>query len=132
MPGDPFGHHKVVLRQEEDLLVAKVIVDTPDAPGSASHGTFSYSQAVVAGGLVFVSGQGPFDPATGSIVGSTIQEQTRQVLHNCDAILRAAGSSISRLPCPTTRFSMVPGACASGKRERRVLDQPEDLGQAPV
>ena len=83
-------------RAEEDLLVAKTIVDTPDAPGSSSHGTFPYSQAVVAGGLVFVSGQGPFDPATGSIVGSTIQEQTRQVLRNCDAILRAAGSSMTR------------------------------------
>jgi 2-iminobutanoate/2-iminopropanoate deaminase len=77
--------------------MAKRIVNTPDAPGSASHGSFSYSQAVVAGGLVFVSGQGPFDPETGSIVGSTIQEQTRQVLHNCDAILRAAGSSMDRV-----------------------------------
>lgn len=77
--------------------MAKRIVSTPDAPGSASHGSFSYSQAVVAGGLVFVSGQGPFDPATGSIVGSTIQEQTRQVLRNCDAILRAAGSSMDKV-----------------------------------
>ena len=73
------------------------IVDTPDAPGSAGHGTFPYSQAVIAGGLVFVSGQGPFDPATGSIVGETIQEQTRQVLKNCDAILRAAGSSMAKV-----------------------------------
>ena len=77
--------------------MTKSIVDTPDAPGSASHGTFPYSQAVIAGGLVFVSGQGPFDPATGSIVGSTIQEQTRQVLKNCDAILRAAGSSMAKV-----------------------------------
>jgi 2-iminobutanoate/2-iminopropanoate deaminase len=76
--------------------VAK-IVNTPDAPGSASHGTFPYSQAVVAGGLVFVSGQGPFDPVTGSIVGETIQEQTRQVFKNCDAILRAAGSSMAKV-----------------------------------
>jgi 2-iminobutanoate/2-iminopropanoate deaminase len=76
--------------------VAK-IVDTPDAPGSAGDGTFPYSQAVIAGGLVFVSGQGPFDPVTGSIVGETIQEQTRQVLKNCDAILRAAGSSMAKV-----------------------------------
>ena len=75
----------------------KTIVDTPDAPGSASHGQFPYSQAVVAGGLVFVSGQGPFDPATGSIVGSTIQEQTGQALRNCEAILRAAGSSMDKV-----------------------------------
>jgi 2-iminobutanoate/2-iminopropanoate deaminase len=77
--------------------MAKRIVNTPDAPGSAAHGSFAYSQAVVAGGLVFVSGQGPFDPETGSIVGSTIQEQTRQVLRNCDAILRAAGSSMDKV-----------------------------------
>lgn len=77
--------------------MAKTIVNTPDAPGSASHGTFPYSQAVIAGELVFVSGQGPFDPVTGSIVGASIQEQTRQVLRNCDAILRAAGSSMDKV-----------------------------------
>jgi len=52
---------------------------------------------VVAGGLVFVSGQGPFDPETGAIVGSTIQEQTRQAMRNVEAILVAAGSSLERV-----------------------------------
>lgn len=46
---------------------------------------------------MFVSGQGPFDPATGKVVGETIQEQTRQALKNCDAILRAAGSSPAKV-----------------------------------
>jgi 2-iminobutanoate/2-iminopropanoate deaminase len=73
------------------------IVNTPDAPGSATYGSFSYSQAVKAAGLVFVSGQGPFDPATGKVVGETIQEQTRQAFTNCEAILRAAGSSMDRV-----------------------------------
>jgi 2-iminobutanoate/2-iminopropanoate deaminase len=73
------------------------IISTPDAPGSAKYGTFPYSQAVKAAGLVFVAGQGPFDPATGAIVGETIQEQTRQALRNCDAILRAAGSSMAKV-----------------------------------
>jgi 2-iminobutanoate/2-iminopropanoate deaminase len=77
--------------------MSKEIVNTPDAPGSAAYGSFPYSQAVKAAGLVFVSGQGPFDPATGSIVGKTIQEQTRQALANCDAILRAAGSSMAKV-----------------------------------
>ena len=99
-PGTSSGSGESVT-PEEELPVAKTIVNTPDAPGSASHGTFPYSQAVVAGGLVFVSGQGPFDPATGSIVGSTIQEQTRQVLRNCDAILRAAGSSMDKVVSAT-------------------------------
>lgn len=73
------------------------IVNTPDAPGSAAYGSFPYSQAVKAAGLVFVSGQGPFDPASGAVVGETIQEQTRQALQNCDAILRAAGSSMAKV-----------------------------------
>ncbi len=77
--------------------MAKVIIETPDAPGAASYGRFSYSQAVKAAGLVFVAGQGPFDPSTGAVVGETIQEQTRQALRNCDAILRAAGSSMDRV-----------------------------------
>jgi 2-iminobutanoate/2-iminopropanoate deaminase len=73
------------------------IVNTPDAPGGAAYGSFPYSQAVKAGGLIFVSGQGPFDPASGALVGETIQEQTRQALRNCEAILRAAGSSMARV-----------------------------------
>jgi len=75
--------------------MSKEIVNTPDAPGSAAYGRFPYSQAVKAAGLVFVSGQGPFDPATGEVMGETIQEQTRQTLTNCDVILRAAGSSMA-------------------------------------
>ena len=77
--------------------MTREIVNTPDAPGSATYGSFPYSQAVKAAGLVFVSGQGPFDPATGTVVGETIGEQTRQALMNCDAILRAAGSSMARV-----------------------------------
>jgi 2-iminobutanoate/2-iminopropanoate deaminase len=44
-----------------------------------------------------VAGQGPFDPVTGAVVGVTIHEQTRQALKNCDAILRAAGSSMAKV-----------------------------------
>ena len=75
----------------------KRIVSTPNAPGGAAYGQFSYSQAVVAGGLVFVSGQGPFDPATGAIVGDTIQEQTRRAFMNVRAILEAAGSAMDKV-----------------------------------
>lgn len=57
----------------------------------------SYSQAVQAAGLVFVSGTAPHHPATGAIVGTTIQEQTRQCLSNIAAILEAAGSSMDRI-----------------------------------
>jgi 2-iminobutanoate/2-iminopropanoate deaminase len=73
--------------------VAKEIVSTGEAPS----GLAGYSQAVKANGFVFVSGQGPFDPATGEVVGETIQEQTGRCLHNVEAILRAAGSSLDRV-----------------------------------
>ncbi len=68
------------------------MINAPDAPVTAG-----YSQAVKAAGLVFVSGQGPFDPATGAVVGTTIQEQTRQALTNVQAILNAAGSSMAKV-----------------------------------
>ena len=73
------------------------VISTPNAPTGNAAGPFPYSQAVVAGGLVFVAGQGPVDPATGALVGDTIQEQTRQAMRNVEAILEAAGSSTDRI-----------------------------------
>lgn len=61
----------------------------------------SYSQAVKAAGLVFVSGTAPVDPATGSIQGATIQQQTAQCLANIQAILEAAGSSLDKVVSAT-------------------------------
>jgi len=53
-----------------------------------------YSQAIRAGDWVFLSGQGPLDPATKQIVGTTIQEQTRRTLDNLKAIVEAAGATM--------------------------------------
>jgi len=61
----------------------------------------TYSQAVRAGGLVFVSGTAPVDPATGAIEGTTIQEQTAQCLANIQAILEEAGSSMEKVASVT-------------------------------
>jgi len=61
----------------------------------------TYSQAVKAGGLIFVSGTAPHDPETGALVGATIQEQTRQCLRNVAAILEAAGSSLEKIASAT-------------------------------
>lgn len=61
----------------------------------------TYSQAVKAAGLVFVSGTAPADAATGALMGTTIQEQTRQCFVNIQAILEAAGSSLDRLVSAT-------------------------------
>jgi 2-iminobutanoate/2-iminopropanoate deaminase len=69
------------------------IIFTPKAARSPP----TYSQAVKAAGLVFVSGTAPADPATGTITGTTIQEQTRQCLTNIQAILEEAGSSLDKL-----------------------------------
>jgi 2-iminobutanoate/2-iminopropanoate deaminase len=77
--------------------MARDIIQTPDAPASPP----TYSQAVRAADLVFVSGTGPHDPMTGKIVGETIQEQTRQCLHNVSAILKAAGSSLDKVVSAT-------------------------------
>jgi 2-iminobutanoate/2-iminopropanoate deaminase len=57
----------------------------------------TYSQAVKAAGLVFVSGTAPTDPTTGAFRGTTIQEQTRQCLRNIQAILEEAGSSMDKI-----------------------------------
>lgn len=73
--------------------MTRQIVFTPKAAKPAP----TYSQAVKAAGLVFVSGTAPTDPATNAISGSTIQEQTRQCLANIQAILEAAGSSLDKL-----------------------------------
>ncbi|MBR0382940.1 MAG: RidA family protein [Eubacterium sp.] len=51
-----------------------------------------YSQAVVAGGMVYTSGQIALDPASGEIVGKTIEEQTEQVMKNLVSVLEAAGT----------------------------------------
>lgn len=61
----------------------------------------SYSQAVKAAGLVFVSGTAPHDPVTGTITATTIQEQTRQCLQNIVAILEEAGSSLDKIVSAT-------------------------------
>jgi 2-iminobutanoate/2-iminopropanoate deaminase len=76
--------------------MTREIIRTDAAPRSPV-----YSQAVKAAGLVFVSGQGPFDPATGDVVGDSIQEQTRQCLRNVSAILEAAGSSLGKVASAT-------------------------------
>jgi 2-iminobutanoate/2-iminopropanoate deaminase len=73
------------------------IVYTPNAAKPPA----TYSQAVKAGGLVFVSGTAPQDPVSGKITGSTIQEQTRQCLSNIAAILEEAGSSVEKIVSAT-------------------------------
>jgi len=77
--------------------MARQIIFTSKAPAPPA----TYSQAVKAAGLIFVSGTPPTLPATGALSGTTIQEQTRQCLTNIQAILRDAGSSLDKIVSAT-------------------------------
>jgi 2-iminobutanoate/2-iminopropanoate deaminase len=69
------------------------VISTPEAPAAIGP----YSQAVKAGGFLFVSGQIPIDPATGQMIAGDIAAQTRRVFENLRAILEAAGSSFDQV-----------------------------------
>lgn len=69
------------------------VVATQEAPGAIGP----YSQAIKAGGLVFVSGQTGVVPQTKEFVGDTVAEQTAQALKNLQAILEAAGTDLSHV-----------------------------------
>ena len=68
----------------------KEIISTPEAPQSPM-----YSQAVKAGNTIYVAGTTGVDVTTGEFAGATVKEQARQSLRNCQAILRAAGATLS-------------------------------------
>lgn len=70
-------------------MTARVPVVTTEAPAAIGP----YSQAIVSGDWVFLSGQIGLDPATGQVVGADVATQTAQVLRNIDAVLEAAGCS---------------------------------------
>ena len=65
----------------------------------------AYSQGLRAGNFIFVSGQGPLDPATGQIVGETVEEQTARVLDNIKAILEAGGATMADVVKVTAHLS---------------------------
>ena len=68
-------------------------ISTTSAPAAIGP----YAQGNIAGGLLFASGQIPLDPETGEIVGSTIEEQTAQVMKNVAEILEAAGTDFDHV-----------------------------------
>ncbi|OGA18985.1 MAG: hypothetical protein A3H32_20975 [Betaproteobacteria bacterium RIFCSPLOWO2_02_FULL_63_19] len=78
----------------------KQIITSPDAPvtGFTDKGTPSpLAQAIRAGNLLFVSGQGPLDPKTREVASADIREQTRRTLANLANILAAAGLSMANV-----------------------------------
>jgi len=69
------------------------VIQTNAAPAAIGP----YSQAIVSGNMVFTSGQIPLSPQDGQVSGSTITEQTEQVIKNLGAVLVAAGSSFAKV-----------------------------------
>jgi len=69
----------------------KVLTDSAPKPGGP------YSQAIISGATIYVSGQGPTDPKTGKIEVVSFEDQAVQVFENIKAILEAAGSSMSKV-----------------------------------
>jgi 2-iminobutanoate/2-iminopropanoate deaminase len=70
---------------------------TPVQSDQAPRAIGPYSQAIRAGDLLFCSGQIALDPRSGELVASDIEAQTRQVMKNLEAVLRAAGADLSRV-----------------------------------
>ena len=83
------------------MAVPLAPVSTTDAPGAIGP----YSQAIIAGGFLFASGQIPLDPTTGTITEGGITAQAHQVLQNLGAVLKAAGISYDRVVKTTVYLS---------------------------
>ncbi len=73
--------------------MAKVTINTPDAPAAIGP----YSQAIKIGNYIYTSGQIPINPVTGEVVSGDIRVQTRQVMQNLEAVLKAGGSSLNKV-----------------------------------
>ena len=92
-----------------------------------------YSQGIRLGDLVFVSGQLPLDPATGRVVGTTIEEQTERVFANLSAILEAAASGLDRLVKTTVFLTTLANFAGMNEVYRRhVGDTPPARSTVPV
>ena len=103
--------------------MSKKVVQSEAAPKALGP----YSQAIVAGGMVYCAGQIPLDPATGEVVAGGIAEQTHQVLKNLRAVLRAAGSDLDRAVKTTVFLKSMDSFAAMNE----VYGQPEYFGAQP-
>jgi 2-iminobutanoate/2-iminopropanoate deaminase len=96
----------------------KQIIATEHAPQAIGP----YSQAIVANGFVFASGQIPIDPATGQFVEGGIVEQTEQVLRNVSKLLEAAGTSLARVVKTTVFLADMNDFAAMNETYARFFD----------
>jgi 2-iminobutanoate/2-iminopropanoate deaminase len=77
------------------------VISTDNAPKAVGP----YSQAVIANGFIFCSGQIPLDPKTATLVSGSIGEATRQVLKNLQGVLESAGTDLSKVVKTTVFLS---------------------------
>lgn len=90
---------------------------------AAPRGTGAYSQAIRAGDLVFISGQGPLDPGTLQARGDTVEEQTELTLRHVEAIARAAGGSLSDVVKVSAFLSSIDHFAAFNDTYERIFDR---------
>jgi 2-iminobutanoate/2-iminopropanoate deaminase len=81
------------VKQTMEVVTMRKIVKTDSAPQAIGP----YSQAVEAGGFVYVSGQIALDPKTGNVISGDVRAQARQVMENGKAILTAAGCDMAQV-----------------------------------
>jgi 2-iminobutanoate/2-iminopropanoate deaminase len=81
--------------------MSRTEISTKDAP--APRG--AYSQGIVASGFLYTAGFGPLDPVSGEVVGTTIEEQTTQVMRNIGAVLAAHGRDFSHVVKATVHLA---------------------------
>lgn len=82
-----FSLFRIIPTRKINILMNKTIINSDKAPAPIGP----YSHAVKTGDLLFVSGQIPFDQATGQLITSGIQDETRMVMRNLESILTEAG-----------------------------------------
>ncbi|GAA2594092.1 Rid family detoxifying hydrolase [Dactylosporangium fulvum] len=95
-------------------------IRTDRAPAPAG----AYSQGLLVNGLLFTAGMGPADPVTRELVGRDVEEQTVQVLRNLDEVLRAGGSSLSRVVKVTVHLADLADFAAFDRTYRRLMSEP--------
>ena len=89
--------------------------------GAQKPGGMPYSQAIKVGNIVYVAGQGPFEPETGMSVGNTLEIQARRALDNLKAILEASGAKLSDVVKVTVFWVKVQSSTPSMKYIKNIF-----------
>ena len=100
--------------------MTRQIISTPDAPQAIG----TYSQAVRVGPTVYISGQIPLDPATGTLVSGDIELEIRRVFDNLSAIAKAAGGSLQHAVRVTVYLTDLANFAKVNEIMAQYFDQP--------